>query len=90
LRVVKAIVFVLTISIFFTFGLVIYKLTENPSKNNTIEKQRFELNQPAGSEIQGFKIDGEFVYIHVKNGGKKERILVIDTNKNKTKSEIIL
>jgi len=90
LKIIKAIVFVLTVAIFFTFGLVVYKLSTSSSKDISKEIKKLELNQPAGSEIENIKIEDNILFIHVKNGGLKERVIVIDSKENKIKSEIIL
>lgn len=76
LKLVKTVVFVITFLLVFgsltLLGLLYQKSHRRPLTTSITSN----FNQPAGSTIDSFKIDGNEVYLLIKNGGQSDRLII--------------
>ncbi|MBE6448918.1 MAG: hypothetical protein E7018_06470 [Alphaproteobacteria bacterium] len=75
LKLIKAIVFILTFLL--VFGMltaigVIYKKASQPKP----QIPSSTLQQPEGSRIESFKVIEDKIYLLIKHGGKPDRIII--------------
>lgn len=77
LRIVKAIVFLLTFLIIFGMilaGYTIYKKVQHPSQKQNLT---INLNQPNGSHISDIKTSDNALYILITGGHQPDRIVAV-------------
>ena len=90
LKFIKFTVFILTFLLVFgtlsALGSVYKKLNQKP----IVSDISTSLKQPIGSTIADYKIENGIIYILVKNGGKSDRILVLDPSSRTTSATITL
>lgn len=83
LKLVKTVVFVITFLLVFgsltLLGLLYQKSHHRPLATSITSS----LGQPAGSTIASFKIDGNEVYLLVKNGGQSDRLIIYNRETDK-------
>lgn len=88
LKFIKITVFILSFLLVFgtlsAIGIVYKKLNQK----TPVSDISANLNQPKGSTIADYKIKNGTIYILVKNGGKSDRILILDPQ-NQTPSATI-
>lgn len=87
LKLIKSIVFVLTLLLIigsFSIIMLLFKKTSTPSTLNA----KINLEEPYGSYIKDFKIKDDYIYILTSGGGKEDRIIIYDTTTNKQVSTI--
>ena len=80
LKLIKTIVALLTFLLVFgmltTIGAIYKKVSSSAPKIENLN-----LNQPQGSNIKSFQQEDGKIFILIKNGGKSDRILIVNTNK---------
>lgn len=90
LKIVKAIVFILTFLLVFGVLTVLGLLFQKTKKVNAPLPSEFSLNQPQGSTIASFKEVNGLLYILVKDGGLEDRIVVLDPSNSDSVYQIQL
>lgn len=75
LKIVKAIVAIMTFLLLFGFliaaGTIYKKINQKPQKTNVT------LNEPVGSQIADYKIADKNLYLLIKGGNISDRIIII-------------
>ncbi len=83
LKIIRAVVFILTISlifVFFMFGKIIYNQKKQTLTDNVAD---IHLSQSFGSEIKNIVAHESNLYIMISGGGSDDRIVVYNQNSNK-------
>ena len=80
LKLIKTIVALLTFLLVFgmltTIGAIYKKVSSSAPK-----LEGLNLNQPQGSNIEHFQQEEGKIFMLIKNGGKSDRIIIVNTNK---------
>lgn len=80
LKLIKTIVALLTFLLVFgmltTIGAIYKKVSSSAPKLESLN-----LNQPQGSNIEHFQQEDDKIFMLIKNGGKSDRIVIVNTNK---------
>ncbi len=83
LKILKAVVFVLTFLLFFGFIKLVSHTRGKPTPPANVT-----LKEPAHSRIDGMAAAGKKLYILAKGGDKADRIIIFDTETYQTISTI--
>ena len=79
LKLIKTIVALLTFLLVFgmltTIGAIYKKVSSSAPK-----LEGLNLNQPQGSRIEHFQQEDGKIFMLIKNGGKSDRILIVNTS----------
>lgn len=87
LKIIKSIVFVLTLLLIigsFSIIMLLLKKSSTPAMFNT----QIALEEPYGSYIKDIKIKDEYIYILTSGGGKEDRIIIYNQTTGKPVSTI--
>ncbi len=76
LKLVKTIVFILTFLLVFGSLVLLGSLFKG---SRTRLPEEISLGEPAGSTLQKIEIRDNLLYIGISDGGKSDRIIIIDT-----------
>ena len=89
LKLVKAIVCLFTFLL--VFGSLVALGNLYKKVNKTVEfPTAASLEEPVGSHIESFQKDKDLLYIHVKEGGQNDRIVIFNASRGKIISKINL
>ena len=88
LKFVKLVVFVITFLLIFGTMLLLTRLY----KKGNVKKwpEVVSLGQPEGSVIKKITDANRYLYMHIAEGGKSDRVVVIDAEKGKIISTIVM
>lgn len=80
LKLIKTIVALLTFLLVFgmltTIGAIYKKVSSSGPK-----LENLNLSQPKGSNIERFQQEDGKIFMLIKNGGKSDRVVIVNTNK---------
>ena len=87
LKILKAVVFILTFLLIFGIVVLASRLSGG-LKKKTARPVSVALGEPEGSEIGAVAAAGNNLYIPVKGGGRPDRVIIFDTETYRTISTI--
>lgn len=88
LKVIKAVVFILTFVIVFALVVLINKLAGIEGKPQMALEDNIVLSQPLGSTIKDILTKDNYLYITVSGGNLADRIVIVDMNDGRVVSNI--
>lgn len=87
LKILKMLVFIMTFSLIFGIIILAFRLTGKIKKNGN-EATEATLNQPTGSSFGNIIAADGKLHITVTGGNRPDRIIIFDTETNRTISTI--
>ena len=88
LKILKAVVFILTFLLIFGIVVLASRLSGGLKKKTAARPVSVALGEPEGSEIGAVAAAGNNLYIPVKGGGGPDRVIIFDTETYRTISTI--
>ncbi len=80
LKAVKIVVFVLTFLLVFGTLAMLGTIYQKANKSKADTPSVSNLNEPYGSRIESFEVKNEKMYLLIKNGGRADRIVIINAD----------
>ena len=88
LKILKAVVFILTFLLIFGIVVLASRLSGGLKKKTAARPVSVALGEPEGSEIGAVAAAGNNLYIPVTGGGRPDRVIIFDTETYRTISTI--